>query len=125
MVVRYFNLKVGKPDVNGSVLEVDMAKELERRVVCKTENKQPRLFGHRDGRTIYYFQIEEGLVKLALVDGELTIVDILRNEGVKVYFKELDEPTAKKMIEDCEYWTLLRGYVGPDLPAPSALDGKL
>ncbi len=48
------------------------------------------------------------------VDGGLTVSDMPKN-GIRLYFREIDKKTAKKMIEDCDCWEGLKAYVGDNL----------
>ncbi len=107
----YFNLKVGKPDVMGVVLEVDMTKGMTERVKNLTDGSQPVYNGnYGNAKFIFDFEIEEGLVKLLLDEPEhLTITQTPKK--CRIYFKQITEEEAKKNVKDALNWNLLVGYV--------------
>ena len=127
MVKRYYNLKQGKPDVMGHVIEVDTGAKLEERVKILTLDQTFNLSSYQlqPDRTLYEINLSSSEdralnITIAVLNGGNTLIhDYPKNE--KFYFNEIDSKKAKELVEGYNNWTSMQAWAsdGPGRRMPS------
>ncbi|MEK6932643.1 MAG: hypothetical protein AABW56_02510 [Nanoarchaeota archaeon] len=111
---RYYNLKLGKPDVMGHVIEVNTEKKLENMVKLLTPRSD-------EGFEFLTYQKDRALYNLNLSsDTERAVnvgISVLNNgyaemynspKNRRFYFDEIDSKKAKELVEGYESWTKMQ-----------------
>ena len=127
MAKRYYNLKKGKPEVNGVVVEVDLDIGLEKRVKNFIYNTQATLLEYKNKLGLYALDLNEAhslrpelesmyslkprlMVTLAVSDkGDIEIHE--KPSNAAIYLEEITLEKAKGKKEGAENWSLLQSWV--------------
>lgn len=125
MEPRYYNIKIGSPNINGFIVQVDAnAYPLDERVkdFFNSDTKDDKLylrFHHvrtGSGAEVYDMVTPYSIGKgpsFALQIG-ITPNGNLHYYGGhdEVHIKEISEEEAKKSKQNANYWELMQGYMG-------------
>jgi len=124
---RYYNLKKGRPDINGAIIEVNLDARLEKRVRNFIYNTRASLLGYGCHKGLYSLDLNEThslrpilelhyslrpkfAVTLEVSDkGDLKIHK--KQSSTKVYLEEITRKQANEKRDDAENWSKLQAWV--------------
>jgi hypothetical protein len=101
--MKYFNIKIDKPDVYGFVISVDENKEAKEsaKVMLGINSMELVLKNYENGIARYEAKIEGGNINLSISDkGNLEV--IRKPKGKRIYLEEIDAKKAEEIIRNAQ-----------------------